>query len=684
MNASETLARGVRRMIDVSVTDPMTPPGAQRHFEGEDIWNPMLPAQYVMAMHVMQRPLDDTRKRRILQQFEHEQLPCGRWGMHRFGEPSLFMTTMVYVAARTLGAPADGPLLRPANEWFRTEDVLAIPSWGKVWLSLMSLYGWEGVNAVPPEAWLIPEKLAIHPANYYCHTRLIYMGMASVFGLKLQAGRSALVDSLREELYPGRNFNELDFRGSRHSLREGDLWAPPSDMLKAMYEAVNVFERVHPAWLRRRCLKELRRRMRWELQSSDYTCLSPVNGLLFMLTLWAWDRTDPVVRKQIDRFEGWIWEDDDEGLRICGARSATWDTSFALQAMSEARPHLDADTRAVADDALVEGLAWLRTQQMQGPVVGTVDDYRKAYRLDPTGGFCFAGVWHGWPVSDCTAEALCAFLEAPRDLFSCDRDAVERGVRFMLQCQNPEGGFGSYESRKVTGKLEWMNPAEMFGDSMTELGYMECTASNLVALCEVRERYPNLLQVEVRRAIRKAEAYLRESQNADGSWTGSWGVAFIYGTLFGVRGLLAAGASPLDPAIRRACAFLKNHQREDGSWGEHWRSCLTDRYEQLGHGHVVQTAWAMQALLEAEDANFEALAKGARWLADAQLPDGDWPEQEFAGVFFRTALIEYRMYRRFFPIWALSLYETRRKTHVAEVPESASTSETFHSARPAR
>lgn len=681
MDATQTLARGVRRMIDVRIEDPMTAPGAQKHFEGEDIWNPMLPAQYAMAMHIMRRPLDETRKRRLLKQFEHEQLPCGRWGMHRFGEPSLFMTTMVYVAARTLGAEPEGPLLKRANQWFRTEDVLEIPSWGKVWLSLMSLYGWEGVNAVPPEAWLIPEKLAIHPANYYCHTRLIYMGMASVFGLKLQAGRSALVDSLREELYPGRDFEQLDFRGSRHRLREGDLWAPPTQMLKAMYEAVNVFERVHPAWLRRRCLADLRKRMRWELQSSEYTCLSPVNGLLFMLTLWAWDPTDPVVRKQMQAFEGWIWEDEDEGLRICGARSATWDTSFALQALSEARPHLDPEVRSIADDALIEGLAWLRTQQMKGPAIGSVEDYQKAYRLDPTGGFCFAGVWHGWPVSDCTAEALCAFLDAPRELFSVDRSAVERGVRFMLQCQNPEGGFGSYESRKASDQLEWMNPAEMFGDSMTELGYMECTASNLVALCEVRERYPNMLQLEVRRAIRKAESYLREKQNADGSWTGSWGVAFIYGTLFGIRGLLATGASPLDPAIRRACEFLKQHQRADGAWGEHWRSCLTDRYEQLDHGHVVQTAWAMQALLEAEDPDFEALQRAARWLADAQLDDGDWPEQEFAGVFFRTALIEYRMYRRFFPIWALSLYEARRKTHVvAEEPANA----TILSARPAR
>ncbi len=657
-DASDVLSRGTRRLVELR--------NEERHWEGEDIWNSMLAAQYAMAWHIMGRSFSEERRERFFTQFRHEQLANGLWGMHRFGEPSLFVTTLVYVACRTLGMRADDPFLAPARRFFADEDVLAIPSWGKAWLALMNLYGWEGVNAVPPEAWLLPERMPLHPGNYYCHTRLIYMGMASVFALRLQARPSALTDALRAELYPGRRFAELDFRGSRHRLREADLWAPPTPLLRAMYEAVNLFERVHPRGLRQRQLTKLREQMRWELRSSDYTCLSPVNGLLFMLTLWAEDPGDPVLRRQIERFEGWIWEDDQEGLRVCGARSATWDTSFALQALSLARPYVDTSTRGALDVALTEGLAWLSTQQIQGPVIDDATAYRRAYRLDPTGGFCFAGVWHGWPVSDCTAEAVCAFLEAPRDLWTVERDRVEAAIRFLLQCQNDDGGFGSYEARKTRFQLEWMNPAEMFGDSMTELSYYECTASNLVALCEVRERYPDLLADEVAAAIERAERYLRCSQNADGSWDGAWGVAFIYGTLFGIRGLLAAGASTDDSAIRRACAFLRSHQRGDGSWGEHWRSCLTGRYEELGHGHVVQTAWAMQALLQAEDPDFEALARGARWLEQMQGADGDWPEQEFAGVFFRTALIEYRLYRRFFPVWALALYEERRRREMAQ------------------
>jgi lanosterol synthase len=134
----------------------------------------------------------------------------------------------------------------------------------------------------------------------------------------------------------------------------------------------------------------------------------------------------------------------------------------------------------------------------------------------------------------------------------------------------------------------------------------------------------------------------------------------IYGTLFGVRGLLAAGAPPTDPAIRKACAWLKAKQRVDGGWGEH-ASIEATGYVQHEQGQVVQTAWALLMLCEAEDPDFAAIERAARFIARAQLGNGEWPREEPAGLFFRTALLEYELYRGYFPIWALSAYETRVK-----------------------
>ena len=53
---------------------------------------------------------------------------------------------------------------------------------------------------------------------------------------------------------------------------------------------------------------------------------------------------------------------------------------------------------------------------------------------------------------------------------------LEAAIRFILDRQNADGGFATYERRRGATWLERLNPSEMFGDCMTELSYIECTA----------------------------------------------------------------------------------------------------------------------------------------------------------------------------------------------------------------
>src|SRR5699024_6756714 len=134
-----------------------------------------------------------------------------------------------------------------------------------------------------------------------------------------------------------------------------------------------------------------------------------------------------------------------------------------------------------------------------------------AYRTDPAGGFCFAHLGHGWPVSDCTAEALIALSRAPKEA-EIDEAHFHAGVRFILRCQNRDGGFGSYEARRTELSLEALNPSEMFLDCMTEGSYVECTASCAAALALHMERFPShALRGRVSRALARAEGHLRAS-----------------------------------------------------------------------------------------------------------------------------------------------------------------------------
>src|SRR5213078_1598748 len=62
------------------------------------------------------------------------------------------------------------------------------------------------------------------------------------------------------------------------------------------------------------------------------------------------------------------------------------------------------------------------------------------------------------------------------------------------------------------------------------------------------------------RAARRGVEWLIKHQEADGSWYGRWGVAYIYGTCFALRGLAAAGEDDREVHVLRAGEWLRSIQ----------------------------------------------------------------------------------------------------------------------------
>jgi lanosterol synthase len=189
---------------------------------------------------------------------------------------------------------------------------------------------------------------------------------------------------------------------------------------------------------------------------------------------------------------------------------------------------------------------------------------------------------------------------------------------------------------------------------MTERSYLECTASCTGALARWGRTRPQTPGVE--RAIERGAGLIRRAQRPDGSWPGFWGVNFTYAIFHAVEGLLAAGARPDDSAIQRAAGWLVGKQKPDGGWGEHFSGCLDGRYVEHPESQVIMTSWALLALLHAgHDAKrSSAVRRGVAFLRGQQRADGSYPEQAVAGVFFGTAMLHYRLYRAYFPAWALA------------------------------
>lgn len=74
---------------------------------------------------------------------------------------------MNYVSLRILGMPADDPVMVEIRQLIHEMGgAVRVPSWAKAWLSILGVYGWEGLNPVPPELWLLPEWVPVHPSKW--------------------------------------------------------------------------------------------------------------------------------------------------------------------------------------------------------------------------------------------------------------------------------------------------------------------------------------------------------------------------------------------------------------------------------------------------------------------------------------------------------------------------------------
>ena len=618
------------------------------------VWCPMITAQYVLVQRLVGRAIPVARADGLRHYFFGTRTADGVWGLHPEASGSVFVTALVYVALRLLGLGRDEPALKDARDWLHRQPggVPAIPTWGKFWLALAGLYGWPGVNPTPPELFLLPRWAPFHPSRWYCHTRAIYLAMACLQGWEHGAALGGLRDELREELY-GAPWSSLDFAAHAGVVSPVDLHAAPGRVLRALQALLRrapVF-----AGVRRRALAACRRRVADEQRASAYQALSPVSGLLACVALHAADPAHADLVRSLDGVEAWRWEDE-RGVRYAGARSNAWDTAFSLRALSTAPV-----SRTATVDALARGYAFLRDTQLREELADRRGQDRDA--LD--GGWCFSDGAHRWPVSDCAGEAVSALLAlhegavAPGERIAPER--LRRAAEFIMARQNSDGGFSTYERQRGPGWLDRLNPSEMFGRCMIDPSYVECTASSIGALARLRAAEPSQDSPGIARAIADGAAYLRRRQNPDGSLPASWGIHFTYAIFHFTEGLRATGVPATDLALRRAAAWLVAHQRPDGGWGEHWTAARDDRYVEHPRSQPVMTAWALLALLEIVGPAHASVVRGVEWLLERQREDGGWDADAVNGVFFGSAMLDYRFYPAYFPTWALARFVAKSR-----------------------
>jgi len=593
-----------------------------------------IPAEYIMMMHFMDE-IDEDLQEKMAVYLRRRQNDEGGWPLFYGGHTDLSCTVKVYYALKMAGDDIHEPHMKKAREKILSMGGAAKANvFTRIALALFEQIPWRGVPFIPVEIMTFPRWFPFHLQKVSYWSRTVMVPLFILCSLKAKARNPHNIDV--QELFVTPPEEEKNYFKIR-SVMNGFIF-----FLERIGFRLEPFV---PDKLRNYAIKKAERWFTERLNGEDGL------GAIFPAMVNAYEALDllgypedhpyrKTAKKALEKLL--VVREQEAYCQPC--LSPIWDTLLIAGAFQE-----DSRMEPEVNDSLNEAAEWLIDNQLKDEP-GDWREYRPG--LDG-GGWPFQFKNDYYPDLDDTAFAAYVLHKIDMEKY---KENVLRAARWLKGMQSGNGGFAAFDADNTYYYLNEIPFADH--GALLDPPTADVSARCVMLFGLLTEDHP-----EYREPMKQCISYLFDEQESDGSWFGRWGTNYIYGTWSVLVALEAAGIPSQHPRIRKAVKWLKKKQRPDGGWGEdNWSYHDPDTRGEGGRNTSFQTAWALLGLMAAGETESEAVQKGIEYLLTSQNEQGLWDDPEFTAPGFpKVFYLKYHGYSKYFPLWALSRYQSEMK-----------------------
>ena len=394
------------------------------HFVFELETDATIPAEYVFYEHFLDE-IDQALEDKIAVYLRARQASHGGWPLYPGGDFNISATVKAYFALKLIGDDPDAPHMARARKAILDHGGAARCNvFARIMLALFGQVPWRAVPVMPVEIMLLPRWFPFHLDKVSYWSRTAIVPLLILMAHKPQARNPRRIGIA--ELFVTPPDEEADYIANPTGSRWGRFFL-------AVDHAVR---RIEPGFPRRRRQRALRLAVAFiteRLNGED-----GLGGIYppMAFTVMAFDtlgypkdhpdllRAKKAVRKLVTDKGGFAY------VQPC--LSPFWDTALACHALMEAGV-------AATAPQVRRALDWIAERQ----VLEVVGDWANARPNVRPGGWPFEYRNDHYPDVDDTAAILCALHRADPERY---RQAIARGVEWVLGLQSRNGGWGSFDA----------------------------------------------------------------------------------------------------------------------------------------------------------------------------------------------------------------------------------------------